>query len=836
MGINTLIPVWDVVSVTEAQLVPSPTDQVLIVGGTDANRSAIRRFYPQAHLLTIQSQDTIDTIVKEIEKDGLIDHLWWIAPDSPLSSLTEDILIDAQSQGVFQIFRMIKALLRLGYGSKDLGWTILTTQTQPIRKNDVINPTHASIYGLIGSLAKEYPNWKIRLLDLEAAEGEAWPIATILKLPADPQGNPLAYRSGEWYLQKLIPCRAFARDLGTAGKTLYKSNGVYIVIGGAGGIGEVWSEYMIRTYQARIVWIGRREPDETIQAKLDRLAGLGTAPLYITADATNRQALDQAYNQIKRHYSRIHGVIHSAIVLLDRSLANMDEEQFRAGFMAKAGISLRLAQVFGKEPLDFVMFFSSMQSFSKAPGQSNYASGCTFKDAFAHRLALEWPCPVKVMNWGYWGKVGSVASKKYRDLMSRAGVGSIEPPEAMDALEKLLAGPIDQMVFVKTTRPLEGIDPMTELFTVYPPALPSNIQSITNQIANTTLFNHVPTISTTMIDIHGLLDKVETDLIQNASLLLHVRAKDIDPGTGLPEYGFDQIKQIEFVNKLNQGYHLKLPPAILSEYPTLHRLAEYLVATNRESLAGQFPIEISVTPEKPTGSPMATLEELSCRLLWGQLQSIGWSAPEVRSGENLESAGLKMRIRDLYHHWLDESMAILVRHNYLRYDGKSYTVIDPTSIGLGAVWNEWEQNKGVWLSDSSLKAQVVLVEATLRALPEILTGRLPATAVLFPNSSLKPVEGIYKNEMVVDRFNEMIADIVAAYIAARLEQEPEHAKIRIIEIGAGTGGTSTCGLPQITALSGSSAGILLYRYFESFSNPCRNGIWSAKSLFDLSNF
>ena len=725
VGINTLIPVWDVVSVTEAQLVPSPTDQVLIVGGTDANRSAIRRFYPQAHLLTIQSQDTIDTIVKEIEKDGLIDHLWWIAPDSPLSSLTEDILIDAQSQGVFQIFRMIKALLRLGYGSKDLGWTILTTQTQPIRKNDVINPTHASIYGLIGSLAKEYPNWKIRLLDLEAAEGEAWPIATILKLPADPQGNPLAYRSGEWYLQKLIPCRAFARDLGTAGKTLYKSNGVYIVIGGAGGIGEVWSEYMIRTYQARIVWIGRREPDETIQAKLDRLAGLGTAPLYITADATNRQALDQAYNQIKRHYSRIHGVIHSAIVLLDRSLANMDEEQFRAGFMAKAGISLRLAQVFGKEPLDFVMFFSSMQSFSKAPGQSNYASGCTFKDAFAHRLALEWPCPVKVMNWGYWGKVGSVASKKYRDLMSRAGVGSIEPPEAMDALEKLLAGPIDQMVFVKTTRPLEGIDPMAELFTVYPPALPSNIQSITNQIANTTLFNNVPTAahSAAMTEKCGLLAKV--------------------------------------------------------------------VATNQEPQAGRFPIQVSVTPEKPTGSPMAMLEELSCRLLWGQLQSIGWSAPEVRSGEKLESAGLKMRIRDLYHRWLDESMAILVRHNYLGRDGKSYTVIDPTPIKLGAVWNEWEQNKDVWLNDPSLKAQVVLVEATLRALPEILTGKLPATAVLFPNSSLKSVEGIYKNEMVVDHFNEMIADIVAAYIAARLEQEPEHAKIRIIEIGAGTGGTST---------------------------------------------
>ncbi|MDK2598870.1 KR domain-containing protein [Bacillus stercoris] len=57
--------------------------------------------------------------------------------------------------------------------------------------------------------------------------------------------------------------------------TKYKHGGVYVVIGGAGGIGEAWSEYMIRTYQAQIVWIGRRKKDAAIQSKLDRLALLG---------------------------------------------------------------------------------------------------------------------------------------------------------------------------------------------------------------------------------------------------------------------------------------------------------------------------------------------------------------------------------------------------------------------------------------------------------------------------------------------------------------------------------------------------------------------------------
>ena len=207
--INLLIPVWDGVSITEAQSVASSTDQVLIVGGTEAQQRAIRQFYPQAHLLTVQYPGSIDSSIKRIKRYGSIDHIFWIAPDSPLSSLTEDNLIEEQNQGVLQVFRMIKALLRLGYGNKNLGWTVITTQTQPISKNEAVNPTHASLYGLIGSLAKEYPNWKIRLIDLEAdaAANEAGQSPDIFNLPADPQGNPLVYRGGEWYRQKLIPCQ-----------------------------------------------------------------------------------------------------------------------------------------------------------------------------------------------------------------------------------------------------------------------------------------------------------------------------------------------------------------------------------------------------------------------------------------------------------------------------------------------------------------------------------------------------------------------------------------------------------------------------------------------------
>jgi polyketide synthase PksN len=337
-----------------------------------------------------------------------------------------------------------------------------------------VNPAHASVHGFAGSFAKEYPNWQVGVIDLE--EGCRWPLEEIFTLKPDYRGNSLVYRDGEWYRRQILPV-----DYGAPGKTLYKSGGVYVVVGGAGGLGEVWSEYMIKTYQAKIVWIGRREKNDAIQKKLDKLAALGTAPYYIAADATDLKALNKAYETIKEKYSTINGIIHAAIVLQDQSLAKMDEEGLKASLRAKVDVSVRLAQVFDGEQLDWVLFFSSMQSFVKAPGQSNYAAGCAFKDAFAHQLAIKWPCAVKVMNWGYWGNVGIVAARAYRERMAKLGMDSIEAPEAMAALEMLLSGTLNQAGFVKTTKPLEQVN-SSELIAVYPDAKMPDVQNVLNNL------------------------------------------------------------------------------------------------------------------------------------------------------------------------------------------------------------------------------------------------------------------------------------------------------------------------------------------------------------------
>ncbi|MFF2910653.1 SDR family NAD(P)-dependent oxidoreductase [Paenibacillus sp. NPDC057934] len=446
-----LAPVWEPVEVdpqVESQLMES-VNVLVVIDYSERLRKQLLEQYPGAIFLTIGASSTIEEIMLQLKACGPIEHILWVAPkSSDHSSWLNARLIEDQESGVLQIFRLVKLLLRSGYGNQSLQWTIVTERAQAIYKNDMTDPTHASVHGFMGSLAKEYPNWTIRVLDVD--DLETCLVASLFAVPANVEGNLVVLRDGQWYRQEFIPMKITIPE-----KTAYKQNGVYVVIGGAGGIGEVWSEYMIHHYQAKMIWIGRQAMGASIHSKINRLAEFGPAPVYIQADASDLEDLTRAYQEIKSQVSRIDGVIHSAIVLEDGSLANMEERQFRGALTAKVDVSVCMARVFQNEPLDFVMFFSSFNAFTKSPGQSNYAAGCTFKDAFAHRLAQEWHCMVKIMNWGYWGNVGVVASERYRKLMEKNGIYSIEPVQAMAVLEFLLAGPIDQIGLIHTSNPLE---------------------------------------------------------------------------------------------------------------------------------------------------------------------------------------------------------------------------------------------------------------------------------------------------------------------------------------------------------------------------------------------
>jgi acyl transferase domain-containing protein len=425
-GELTLAPVWEPVLEPEIRLHDAVSSRVVQL--SDDLSSAIAG----VPWLIWKASDTREQLIERLHGAHSFEHLVWQVSST-------------QAKPAVMGLKLIQALLALGYGGRALELTVVTRRAQAVWPQDGADPEQASVHGLIGSLAKEYPNWRLRLLDLP--DGKHLSLAELLSQPVNAAGDARAWRAGCWYEQRLLTCA-----LSSASQPAYREGGIYVVLGGAGGIGMALSDYLVRTYRAQVIWLGRRAQTEAISLECERLAAYGPRPVYLEVDATDRDAMERAHAWAMQRFGAIHGVVHSAIVLADRSLANMEEATFEAALSAKAATAVNLVETFGRETLDFLVFFSSLQSFMKAPGQSNYAAGCCFADAYAGQLRTL-PYPVKVMHWGYWGSVGVVASPAYRERMTQMGFGSIEPPEAMQVLERLLAAPVERAVFVKTTLP-----------------------------------------------------------------------------------------------------------------------------------------------------------------------------------------------------------------------------------------------------------------------------------------------------------------------------------------------------------------------------------------------
>lgn len=183
---------------------------------------------------------------------------------------------------------------------------------------------------------------------------------------------------------------------------------------------------------------------------------------------------------------------------------------------------------------------------------------------------------------------------------------------------------------------------------------------------------------------------------------------------------------------------------------------------------------------------MQNVEQLLCKMVWSQLQSMGLFTPTHPAIDLSSNIGFSA----LYGRWLRETVTVLARNNYVKQEGEVYQAVDSTLLDRTSLWEEWEKETAEWLDDRNRSSMVALLDAVLRSLPDILSGRVPATDILFPGSSMALVEGVYKHNPVADYFNEVLADTLIAYLQERLKQEPG-ATLRIFEIGAGTGGTSS---------------------------------------------
>ncbi|MBW4084439.1 SDR family NAD(P)-dependent oxidoreductase [Paenibacillus sp. S150] len=365
-------------------------------------------------------------------------------------------------QRILPLFRLLKVIAAQQDGGPQR-ITIVTENAQKLLVGEISSPVAHAVMGIAKVLNSEKSSMTIACVDfcaeeLLAEDNDGSRIDRLCQsIAAGPVGDHLGYeeyafRNDRIFRKRLIP---FEPSILEKGKSLFKENAVYLIVGGSGGIGLELSEYLVKKWKSTLIWIGRK-PQADIQQKMDSLQQLGGKVHYLQADANSIDDLAQAFEALRNRVSKIDGVIHAALVLRDATLAQMKETDFTEVFDTKALTMLNLLKHVDLKTLDFLLSFSSECSFRGSPAQANYVAACRYLDAFLLSLGEREQVPVRVMNWGYWGESGIVASEKYRKLLERQGLLPFSNTEGISIMESIVSMPYTQIIAVKTNKIYES--------------------------------------------------------------------------------------------------------------------------------------------------------------------------------------------------------------------------------------------------------------------------------------------------------------------------------------------------------------------------------------------
>ena len=179
-----------------------------------------------------------------------------------------------------------------------------------------------------------------------------------------------------------------------------------------------------------------------------------------------------------------------------------------------------------------------------------------------------------------------------------------------------------------------------------------------------------------------------------------------------------------------------------------------------------------------------------CRFyILAAFRKLGWS---LRAGETVNAASLAKR------------MLIAPRHRQVFERFLSFLEADGV---LARSRNGWKVRKAEKVPDTDsawgsvlaefpgVLAELSLIRSCGDHLAEILRGELDPLKVIFPDGSLAGAEHLYQDSVSFRGSNLLVAETIAAVA----KQLPEGRTLRVLEIGAGTGGMTSHVLPRLPA-------------------------------------
>ncbi|MBO9699918.1 MAG: SDR family NAD(P)-dependent oxidoreductase [Sporocytophaga sp.] len=489
------------------------------------------------------------------------------------SEYKENYLIESLEKGVYSFLYLCQSLIEQKPKEKiQLLYVYLGAKDVPQPHNEAIN-------GFTRSLQIENPKLYCKTLEIQQGKNDLNRVleAILAELhPGTQEMMTVRYVEDDRYVRKLK--QVSIEEIESSQSTVLKENGVYIITGGAGGLGFIFAEFLAKRFKAKLVLTGRSKPSSEIEAKFDELRRSGAEVLYVSADVSKGEEVKSLVEAAKSQFGEINGIIHAAGVLRDSFIRNKKHEEMEAVFAPKIFGTLFLDEETKNEKLDFFVMFSSLAAIGGNAGQCDYSFANHFMDTYAIRrksleIAGERSGRSLSYNWSLWADGGMKIDEQTEIFFKKnLGIKPLSKEVGIDAFVKGLS------MNKSHVAALEGVQEKIELAWGLRKK-ESSVQLLGGVSEQSSSVAEGPQMNNE--EISSLVLK---ELSQMVMGFLKLDAEDIGLDQILSDLGFDSIGMTAFANTINEKYQLEITPVLFFEYPSINEITRYLCSECRNEV------------------------------------------------------------------------------------------------------------------------------------------------------------------------------------------------------------------------------------------------------------